>query len=64
MDKEEFIAYLKEQVKLIGSHRKAAEAWGISANYIADLLQGRRDPSPAILKSLGLKKVVEYIYPE
>lgn len=60
MDKTEFVKYLKEQVEIIGTQREAAKAWGISYQFLNDLLRGRRDPSPAILNALGMKKVVDY----
>lgn len=60
MDKTEFVAHLKKQVEIIGSQKEAAEAWGISTQFLNDLLRGRRDPSPAILNALGMKKEVDY----
>jgi hypothetical protein len=39
-------------------------AWAASKrlvpSYVSDVLNGRRDPSPAILDALGLEKVVTY----
>jgi transcriptional regulator with XRE-family HTH domain len=36
----------------------AADALEISGAYLSDLLKGRREPSPAILERLGLRRVV------
>lgn len=37
-----------------------AQAHGVVPSYVSDVLNGRRDPSPAILAALGLKRVVSY----
>lgn len=37
-----------------------AKAKGLVPSYVSDVLNGRRDPSPAILDALGLEKVVTY----
>lgn len=42
--------------------RACARAWKISAAYISDVNNGRRDPGPAILGKLGLTKVVAVSY--
>ena len=36
----------------------AADALGVSKQYLSDMLQGRRDLSPRILAKLGLKRAV------
>ena len=36
----------------------AADALEISGAYLSDLLKGRREPSPAILEKLGLRRIV------
>lgn len=35
---------------------------GISAQYLGDVLGGRRDPGKGILSPLGLEKVLSYQY--
>lgn len=37
-----------------------AKTKGLAPSYVSDVLNGRRDPSPAILDALGLEKVVTY----
>lgn len=49
---------LEKHVKRAGNQRNAALALGISAQYLNDLLQGRRAPSDVILEKLGLKRVI------
>jgi DNA-binding transcriptional regulator YdaS (Cro superfamily) len=45
-------------VALRGSQKAAAKALGIKPSYLHDLLHGRRKFSAAVLKRLGLKRVV------
>lgn len=49
------IRILERHVERAGNQKKAAEALGISAQYLNDLLQGRRDPSDNVLEKLGLE---------
>ena len=47
--------------ELVGRHdtqREAAAALAISGAYLSDLLNGRREFSPAILERLGLRRIV------
>jgi len=37
-----------------------AEELGISPQYLNDMLKGRKEAGPAVLKALGLVKVVTY----
>jgi hypothetical protein len=37
-----------------------AKANEISAAYVSDVLNGRKEPGEKILRALGLKRVVEY----
>lgn len=37
-----------------------ASANKVMPSYVSDVINGRRDPSPAILKALGLKRVVTF----
>jgi hypothetical protein len=52
------IRELEKQVRKAGSQKEAAEALGISAQYLNDLLQGRRGASDNVLEKLGLKRIV------
>lgn len=42
------------------SQRAYAEVIGVSPQYLADFLAEKRGPGPAILKALGLRKIVRY----
>lgn len=46
--------------KAAGNQKAWAVENGISPAYLSDMLLGRREPSPAILRPLGLEKVVLY----
>lgn len=44
-----------------GSQKDMASVLEVSPQYLNDFLTGRREPGPAILKNLGLKKQVRYV---
>ena len=60
MTREQVMARLRAKCEVIGGQNKWAAKYGISSQYISDVLRGRREPGEAILKSLKLKKVVTY----
>lgn len=43
------------------TQREVAEEFGITAQYLSDVLLGRREPGPAVLQGLGLEKDVLYV---
>lgn len=59
MDKTTILKMLQRLVKERGSQKAAAESIGVKPSYFNDVLQGRREPGPAILSALGLKKGYE-----
>jgi hypothetical protein len=54
------VAELRRACDAAASQRQWALAHGVSAQYVADVLAGRRDPGPAILAALGLAKETVY----
>ena len=48
------------------SLREAARTWKLSAAYLSDVLNGKREPGPKILRVVGLEKrvVVRYAAPK
>ena len=46
--------------KNAGSQKALAQEWGISEQYLSDILKGRREPGNKVLKQLGLRKMVIY----
>ncbi len=59
LDLDDVLSLLREQAEA-----QSLSAWarkhGISVAYLSDTLGGRRKPGPAILRGLGLQKVVRY----
>lgn len=51
-------AQLEAHIRLAGSQRELARRWGISQQYINQLLHGQRPFSEAILTKLGLRRTV------
>ncbi len=43
-----------------GSQSAAARKIGISATYLGDILDGSKEPGPAVLKFLGIEREVIY----
>lgn len=44
-----------------GGQQAWARRHGISPSYVSDVLHARRDPGAAILRALGLAKLVKYV---
>lgn len=57
---DQVVALLRRQCEAEGGQAAWAKARGVSAAYVNDTLQRRRDPGDAILRGLGLVKVVTY----
>jgi len=60
MDANEIIERIEKLVAEAGSQKALADKWGISPQYLCDVLAGRRDPGNSIVKHLGLKRVVAW----
>lgn len=51
---------IRRACKAEGSQKAWAAKHGISQAYLSDVLLGRREPSPAILRPLGLERATVY----
>ena len=51
---------LKKYIEGYPSQAQAAAALDISPQYLNDVMAGRRDPGPKLLKGLGIKRVPHY----
>lgn len=51
---------LRNECEQCGGQAVWATRNGLSPAYVSDTLNNRRDPGPAIVLALGLKKVVAY----
>ena len=60
MQVHDVMRMLKKLIAASGSQKNWAEANGISAAYVSDVLKRRADPGPLLLKVLGLERVVSY----
>lgn len=61
LDRDQVIALIKELVDKEGTQSAAADKIGIVHPYMSDLLRGKRDPGPEVLKFFGLEKKIVYI---
>ena len=62
MTRDEVIKLLYRRVDRAGSRSALAKEIGVSPAYIGDVLLGKRDPGPAILSVLGLRRHVQITY--
>lgn len=53
-------ARITDAVREAGSQVALAAKWGVSVQYIRDVLSGYRDPGKSILAALGYERVVLY----
>lgn len=60
MTSDQLKTKIRDGIYKAGSQAAFAEIAGISAQYLADYLRGRREAGPALLKYFGLEKVVTY----
>jgi len=51
---------LAESVEIVGGQKRWAKDVGVSAAYVCDVLQGRREPGDSICRGLGFERVVRY----
>ncbi len=60
ISRDAIVALMRTAIDKAGSPDALAAQWGISVQYIADVLRGYRDPGKSILKALGYERVVLY----
>lgn len=58
---DEMIGKIRELSAITGSQLSLAERMGVSAQFLSDIVTGRRLPGPKIFDFFGVEKVVEYI---
>ena len=51
---------MRRECEKAGSQKLWADAQGISAAYVSDVVQGRKEPGAKILDALDLEVVVTY----
>lgn len=57
---KDVLALLRKEAEAAGSQKELAAKLGVTAQYVSDVLNGRREPGESILKPLGLRKVINY----
>ena len=57
---DQVLDMLREECAQVGSQYQWATKHKLSPAYISDVLQGRRNPGPAVLKALRLEAVMQY----
>ena len=62
MKRDDVVRLLHRMVDRAGSRAALAKEFGVSPAYIGDVLLGKGDPGPAILKVLGLRRQVQITY--
>lgn len=60
LDSVEVCRRLSAACKAAGSQKAFAEKHNVSAAYVCDVLNARREPGQSILDALGLVRVVRY----
>jgi hypothetical protein len=61
LDSLDVCARLRLACKAAGGQQVWAQANAVSPQYVSDVLAARREPGDAILRALGLRKVVRYV---
>lgn len=51
---------IRNEVKRAGSQDRCAQMFGISPQYLCDVLRGRREPGAKLLDALGYRRLVVY----
>ena len=60
MNKDDVNKLFKSYVETAGSQASAARQLGVSAQHVADILRGRREPGPRVLDALGIERTIEF----
>jgi len=60
LDEDRFRAHLKAIAKQFGFIVDAAAVWGVSPQFLGDVLAGRKNPGPKLLGSLGVRARTVY----
>jgi len=58
---QEVLERIREAIRLRGSAKELAEVHGISAQYLSDIVKGRRRISPAVAQKFGFEMLVTFV---
>lgn len=62
MDKADMLGLLNAAVRRHGSQAAFARHAGVSEVHVSHVVNAHREPGPAVLAALGLRKVVTYVH--
>lgn len=60
LDLDQVLDVLRAAIRETGTAKAWAEQQGVTPSFVSDILNKRRDPTPVILKPLGLERIVVY----
>jgi DNA-binding transcriptional regulator YdaS (Cro superfamily) len=60
LDSMDVFARLRAACERAGGQGAWAERHGMSAAYVSEVLNAKREPGPGILRALGLQRVVKF----
>lgn len=60
MTLDQLIDELKQDADALGSQKRLAIKMHVSAAYLGDVLNGRKEPGPKILSAKRIRRVVSY----
>lgn len=60
MTKVALMNKIRMRIKRCESQIRAADSMDVSAQYLNDILSGKRDPGGKVLKAMGVERVVTY----
>ena len=61
MTRDELVKLLQRRVQTAGTQAALAKELGITAAYLGDVLNGKREPGPTLLNALGFRRVITYV---
>jgi transcriptional regulator with XRE-family HTH domain len=61
MTRDELVKLLQRRVQSAGTQAALAKELGITAAYLGDVLNGKREPGPTLLNALGFRRVITYV---
>ena len=60
LTKAQLLELVRSAVEAAGTQKALAERYGISEQYLTDVLRGRREPGEKLLSALGYERVILY----
>lgn len=57
---DQVLDMLREECAQVGSQYQWATKYKLSPAYVSDVLKGRRNPGPSVLKALKLEAITQY----